>query len=141
MSSPHGKPTLSRRIAARCIDYVVLSAAGGGLGVAIGFGFGWLFLTAALVFAYFVVGDAAAGTTIGKRAVGLRVESSSGGRPSVGRALVRESFVLFGAIPFVGPILALAAWVTLFVTIRSNPLGQGWHDRWAGGTRVVGGAE
>ena len=67
----------------------------------------------------------------------MRVQGSSGHQPSLGAALARESFVLLGAIPFVGPLLALAAWPTLCLTIRASPLGQGWHDRWAGGTRVV----
>jgi len=137
MSHSLGAPSIPLRIAARVIDYVVLAAAGAGLGAAIGFGFKWLFVTAAFVFAYFVVGDTAAGTTIGKRALGLRVQAPSGNPPSLGAALARESFVLLGAIPFVGPILALAAWLTLFLTIRASPLGQGWHDRWAGGTRVI----
>jgi len=134
-------PSIPRRIAARVIDYILLSAAGAGLGSIIGFGFGWLIATAALVLAYFVIGDFAAGTTIGKKILGLRVETSSGNRPSIANAFARESFVLFGAIPFVGPLLALAAWVALFVTIRSSPLGQGWHDRWGGGTRVIRNAD
>jgi uncharacterized RDD family membrane protein YckC len=130
-------PSISRRITARLIDYLVVAAASGGLGAALGFGFIWLLFTALLVLAYFVVGDAWSGTTIGKAALGLRVEGASGRRPSFVAALTRESFVLLGAVPFVGPFLALVAWVALFVTIRSSPQGQGWHDRWAGGTRVV----
>jgi uncharacterized RDD family membrane protein YckC len=137
MSQPALAPSIPRRISARAIDYLVLAAAAGGLGTSLGFGVGWLLLTAVFTLAYFVVGDAAAGTTIGKAALGLRVEDATGNRPSVARALARESFVLLGAVPFVGPILALVAWVTLFVTIRRDALGQGWHDRWAGGTRVV----
>jgi len=132
-----GSPKIFHRIAARVIDYVVISAVGAGIGVAIGFGFVWLLLTALLVFGYFVVGDVAAGTTLGKAALGLRVEGPSGSQPALGAALAREAFVLLGAVPFAGPLLALVAWVSLFVTIRGNPLGQGWHDRWAGGTRVV----
>lgn len=131
------RPSISRRIAARIIDYVVVSAVGGGLGQLIGYGFAWLIATAALTFGYFVVCDVAAGTTIGKSVLGLRVETANGDKPSLGGALGRELFVIFGAIPFVGPLLALAAWIGLFITIRKSPLGQGWHDRLGGGTRVV----
>ena len=42
-----------------------------------------------------------------------------------------------GAVPFAGPILALAAWIWIVLAIRSSPLGQGPHDHLAGGTRVV----
>lgn len=130
-------PSIPRRIGARVIDYVVISAAGGAIGSAIGFGFTWLIATAALTLAYFVIADVATGTTIGKAVLGLRVESPTGGKPSLGNALGRELFVVFGAIPFVGPLLALIAWLALFLTIRKSPAGQGWHDRLAGGTRIV----
>ena len=95
-------PSIPRRIGARVIDYVVLGAAGGGLGAATGYGGIWLVATAVLVLAYFVVGDAVAGTTVGKAVLGLRMEGSSGRRPSIRAALARESFVLLGAVPFVG---------------------------------------
>jgi uncharacterized RDD family membrane protein YckC len=126
------------RIAARLIDFLVLIGAGWALGLQIGFGYGWLIGTATLIFAYFVVADAAAGRTLGKALLGLQVLGPDGGRPTPKEALAREAFVLLGAIPFAGPILALAAWVSIVLTIHSSPLQQGWHDRLAGGTRVVG---
>ena len=39
-------------------------------------------------------------------------------------------------MPFAGPLLAMAAWIWLSITIRSNPLRQGKHDQLAG-TRIV----
>ncbi|WP_437949867.1 RDD family protein [Sorangium sp. So ce296] len=71
------------------------------------------------------------------RPSGLRVVGPDGGRPSLNQALVREAFTLVGSIPIVGPLLALAAWVWIDMTIRSSPLRQGKHDLLAGGTRVV----
>jgi len=44
---------------------------------------------------------------------------------------------VLGAIPFAGPVLALAAWIWIIITIRASPSGQGKHDTLAGGTRVV----
>ena len=45
--------------------------------------------------------------------------------------------MVLGAIPFAGPLLALAAWTNIIMTIRSSPLRVGTHDRLAGGTRVI----
>ena len=124
------------RLTARGIDVLVLAVIDGALGMLIGFGFHWLFLAAAIVLAYFSVLDVLAGATLGKRVLGLRVIGGDGGRPSMRQALTREAFTVLGAIPFIGPILAVAAWTWIIVTIRSNPLRQGKHDLLAG-TRVV----
>ncbi|AUX34533.1 MULTISPECIES: RDD family protein [Sorangium] len=128
---------LSSRIAARGIDVLLLAAMDVGLGQLIGFGFDWLLLGSALVLAYFTLLDAAAGTTPGKLALGLRVVGPDGGRPSLKQALLREAFTIVGSIPLLGPLLALAAWTWIALTIRSSPLRQGKHDLLAGGTRVV----
>lgn len=125
------------RLAARVIDILLLSAAGGALGWGIGFGFGWLTATAGIVLAYFVVGDVIAGTTLGKAVLHLRVTGPGGGRIAAKQALIRECFMVFGAIPFAGPPLALITWVWIIVTIRKSPLRQGKHDELAGGTRVI----
>jgi uncharacterized RDD family membrane protein YckC len=128
---------LPARFAARFVDAIVVAAVDAGLGRLIGFGFDWLIIGAVVILAYFVLLDALAGATLGKRALGLRVIGPSGGRPSLRQALIREAFVIVGAIPFVGPLLALAAWVSIVVTIRSSPIRQGKHDRLAGGTQVI----
>ncbi|MGK3967824.1 RDD family protein [Sorangium sp. So ce118] len=125
------------RLAARAIDALVLAALDAGLGQLIGFGFDWLLAGSALVLAYFTLLDAMAGATLGKLALGLRVTGPDGGRPSLRQALVREAFTVVGAVPFIGPLLALAAWTKIALTIRSSPLRQGKHDLLAGGTRVI----
>lgn len=125
------------RLLARGIDVVVLLVILLGLGRLIGFGFDWLLIGTVTVVAYFVLLDSFIGTTPGKRALGLRVVGPDGGRPSVQQSLLRESFTTLGAVPFAGPLLALAAWIWIAVTIRASPLRQGPHDRLAGGTRVV----
>ena len=125
------------RLAARAIDVLVLAALDVGLGRLIGFGFDWLLLGSATVLAYFALLDTTLGATPGKFALGLRVVSPDGGRPTLRQALIREAFTVVGAIPFLGPLLALAAWGWILATIRANPLRQGKHDQLAGGTRVV----
>jgi uncharacterized RDD family membrane protein YckC len=125
------------RLAARVIDTLILGAIAGALGLRIGFRYDWLLVSAAMVILYFGFCDAFAGATLGKFALGLRVIGPDGKRPTVMQSLMRESFTLLGAIPFAGPILALGAWIWIFVTIRSSPLRQGKHDLIAGGTRVV----
>jgi uncharacterized RDD family membrane protein YckC len=128
---------LSIRLAARVIDILVLVALEVGLGQLMGFGFDWLLLGAALVLAYFCLLDILVGATLGKLALGLRITGPDGGRPSARQALIREAFTVVGSIPFIGPLLALAAWTVIALTIRSNPLRQGKHDLLAGGTRVI----
>jgi uncharacterized RDD family membrane protein YckC len=131
------RPTLGHRVVARLVDAVIVGLVGAGIGVLMDFSILWLVLQAALVYAYFVVLDVAVGTTIGKRVLGLRVDGPIGGRPTLSQALTRETFVLLGAVPFVGPVLALAAWVAILLSIRNSPSGQGLHDRLGGGTLVA----
>jgi uncharacterized RDD family membrane protein YckC len=128
---------LPERAAARAIDMLLLAGVNVGLGMVMGFGYDWLVIGAAIVPAYFAVLDVTAGTTLGKLAMGLRVVGPGGGRPTWQQALVRESFTALGAIPFVGPLLALASWIWISMSIRSSPTRQGKHDEFAGGTRVI----
>jgi uncharacterized RDD family membrane protein YckC len=125
------------RIAARIIDILILVVIDGALGRAIGFGFDWLIIAAAIVLTYFVALDVLAGTTPGKAVFSLRVTGPDGKPLSAKQALIRESFILLGAVPYAGPFLALAAWAWIFVTMRSSPLRQGKHDQLAGGTLVI----
>lgn len=125
------------RLGARVIDVVVVGGLAVGLGQLMGFGYDWLVTGAALILAYFVLLDVFAGATLGKRVLGLRVVGPDGGRPTLRQAFTREVFTVFGAIPFVGPLLALAAWIWIIVTMRASPTLQGKHDVLAGGTRVV----
>jgi uncharacterized RDD family membrane protein YckC len=130
-------PRLPIRLAARVVDAAVATALNVGLGYGMGFGFDWVIAGATMTLAYFAVCDAFLGATLGKFALGLRVVGPDGARPSLKQALIRESFTVIGAIPFVGPLLLIAAWIWIARTIRSNPSRQGKHDLLAGGTRVV----
>lgn len=128
---------LPARFAARALDALFLVAATVGLGLVMGFGYDWLVLNAAIVIGYFALLDTLAGATLGKLALGLRVVGPDGGRPSITQSLIREAFTLAGAIPIVGPPLALAVWAWITLSIRASPLRQGKHDLLAGGTRVI----
>jgi uncharacterized RDD family membrane protein YckC len=125
------------RIAARAVDVVVAAALNVGLGRAMGFGFDWVIVGASTILAYFALSDALFGATLGKLAFGLRVVGRNGAHPSLKQALTREAVTIVGAIPAVGPLLALASWIWIAKTIRSNPMRQGRHDVLASGTRVI----
>jgi uncharacterized RDD family membrane protein YckC len=97
------------------------------------------------------LGEGLLGVTLGKRLIGLRVVAAGGGRPGVGRALVRN-LVIYGpwAIVLTTPLIAallhvqlshagyIAAvavfgalgWAPLFMLAQASP--RALYDRWAG---------
>jgi uncharacterized RDD family membrane protein YckC len=133
----HVSADLLPRIAARAIDVLVLLLGEIGLGRVMGFGFDWLAVGTAIVLAYFAGLDAWLGATLGKAALGLRVVGPDGGPPTLRQALIRESFTVLGSIPFIGGLVAIAAWIWIGRSICAHELRQGKHDLLAGGTRVV----
>ena len=125
---------LAPRAAARAVDAALLAATGMAVGAVTGFGYGWLAFQLVLVGAYFVGLDTATGTTLGKRLLGLRIVAGNGYRkPTVAEAAKREIIVVLGAVPFVGPLLALVGWSAVAWSIHK---GDAIHDRVAG-TDVV----
>ena len=133
-----GEPgELVPRLVARVIDAILLVVIGVILGVMMKFNFAWLFLQSGLTFGYFVLLDTYQGATLGKQVMRLRVTAPGGGNPTLGQAAIREAFTLVGAIPFIGPLLSLGAWIGIAITISSSPTLQGQHDQLAGGTQVV----
>jgi uncharacterized RDD family membrane protein YckC len=92
---------------------------------------------------YFALMESRTGQTVGKRIMRLRVQDASGGTPSLDEALRRNIFMaypLLGIVPilgFVGDLAALAGMILVAVTISQSPVREGWHDRFAGGTRVL----
>lgn len=109
---------------------------------------GWVTALSALVsvavgLIYFAVLDTRyAGRTVGKRVMGLAVGGPRGGNLTLGESLRRNAFLLLGVVnllPFgqflVWPLL-LVAYLTLMITVHTDPRHQGWHDRLAGGTQV-----
>jgi len=132
------KSSILRRAGARFIDGLILTVIGVAWGLPMHFRPDWLVIHALIVYAYFVVSDVQFGKTPGKAVLGLKVTSGDGGsNPTWKEAMMREVFVLAGAVPFVGPFLALGCWIGIGVTANRDPLDRGFHDEWAGGTRVV----
>ncbi|HET8616343.1 MAG TPA: RDD family protein [Actinomycetales bacterium] len=161
MVSQVGQPAdLLTRFLARLIDYVILSVVLGIIGSVLvaamfaavvggvysGFGsklvFGLLFSVVPL--AYFAFMESSRGQTIGKMALKIRTEGPGGGNPSMEQALRRNAWTAISIIwivPILGffaGLLMLAAEIYIAVTINNNvATRQGWHDQFAGGTKVV----
>jgi uncharacterized RDD family membrane protein YckC len=104
----------------------------------------WFFVTGlfsgVLMFGYFVLLEVTQGASLGKRLLGLRVLGTGGRlKPGVSQSAIRNSFTLLAAVPYVGSLLALVAYVVIAVTINASPCKQGKHDELAGGTQVIKG--
>jgi uncharacterized RDD family membrane protein YckC len=131
------------RFAARFIDGLVLliptliltvpiaggfaigSGNGGGKGLIAGL------LGTLLQFGYFVFMESNQGSTIGKRALGIEVHSPEG-MPTLEQAARRNAWMLLAIIPFLGGLAELGFAIAIGVSIGSSPIGQGFHDRFAG---------
>jgi len=161
-----GQPAdLLPRFLARLIDYVILAIVnvvlvaavviGAIMGDTSGFGgFGATnaaagavssLLAAIIYVGYFALMESSRGQTVGKMALSLRVQGPDGNRPTLAEAVKRNAWAglgVLGVVPviggFIGGLLQLAAVIYIAVTINNNvTTRQGWHDQFAGGTRVV----
>jgi uncharacterized RDD family membrane protein YckC len=161
-----GQPAdLMSRFLARLIDYVLLFVVnmvlvtvvvvGAIMGAATGVGgfgsrsFGVSAVTAvlgaAIYLGYFTAMEAGKGQTVGKMVMKLQTQGPDGQRLTLEQALKRNAWTalgIVGIVPFLGwliaPLLQLAAPVLIAVTINNNTTTrQGWHDDFAGGTRVI----
>ena len=165
LGAPAGVPRpaeLLNRFLARLIDHVLLGVVFGilwGVFSAIfltGFthstGEWFLFylflsvISVAVNLAYFALMESSRGQTVGKMLLKLRTYGPDGvSNPTMEQALRRNGYVainLISVIPFIGTLIAglgtLAAVIYIAITLNSDvPDHQGWHDRFAGGTRVL----
>ena len=123
------------------VPIVVIAIFSGSYGGAIGgFGIGGFVagvLLAAIVVGYFAVMESSRGQTIGKMVMKLKTEGPDGGNPSLEMAIKRNLWIALGVIPLIGGLAELAAAIYIAVTINQSPTNTGWHDTFAGGTRVV----
>jgi uncharacterized RDD family membrane protein YckC len=102
-------------------------------------------VSTAIVVGYFTLMEANNGQTIGKMLLKIQVQRPDGSTPSMEEALRRNAYLglyLLTVIPVLGGILAslgvLAAVIYIAVTINNNTTTrQGWHDEFAGGTKVI----
>lgn len=143
--------SLSRRALARLIDaflieflmtaaisYAVTEAAGspelsGGTVLAAGA------TIVVLRLAYYAGLEALQGATLGKRMLNLQVRGFSGSAPpTLDQAVLRNAWVLLAFVPgWPGWVLWVGAALSIAGTIRTDDRRRGWHDRLAGGARVV----
>jgi uncharacterized RDD family membrane protein YckC len=95
--------------------------------------------------AYYAYFESTQGATLGKQALKLRVVGPDGvSHPTVEQSLRRNSFQALGLLSiipllgFLGALAQLAAVIFIAVTINNDTANrQGWHDTFAGGTRVL----
>jgi uncharacterized RDD family membrane protein YckC len=88
-------------------------------------------VTALLWTGYYVIFEGTGGATLGKRLLHLQVIRADGHGASLGTALARNAWLLFGLVPWIGGLLQLAAVVVIAVTIATDEQHRGRHDRLA----------
>lgn len=146
---------LGKRFLARLIDFAILwvvymvlivpivviaifsgsyGGAFGGLNIG---GFIAALLLAAITVGYFAVMESSFGQTLGKMVIKIKTEGPDGGNPSLEMAIKRNIWIALGIIPVIGGLAELAAAIYIAVTISQSPTHTGWHDTFAGGTRVI----
>lgn len=159
--STAGQPAeLGTRVLARLVDNILLAVVNGIVGWLLGadaftnvlmtgqVDYGTLALVTVvntvITLGYFVLLESARGQTLGKMLFNVRTVGAAGGNPTTTEALKRNLWTAVGilgivpALGWLGSLLSLAAVITIIVTISTNTATrQGWHDRFAGGTRVV----
>lgn len=101
-------------------------------------------LGVAINMGYFVYMETTRGETVGKMAMKLKVIGPTGQNPTPEESVKRNiwlAFGLAGIIPWlgiIGGLASLAAVILIAVGIsQDTERRQAWHDRFAGGTRVL----
>lgn len=92
---------------------------------------------AAIIIGYFAFLESSRGQTVGKMVMKLKTEGPNGENPTLEEAIKRNLFYALGIIPIIGGLAELGAIIYISITINSSPTHTGWHDTYAGGTRVV----
>src|SRR5699024_3831256 len=108
-------------------------------------GFVTTLVMVALNLGYFTFMESDRGQTVGAVLLSLRVYGPDGGNPTTSEAVKRNIWLaasLLSIIPaiggFLGGIAGLAAVIAIAVGINNDTVSRkGWHDDFAGGTRVV----
>ena len=94
-------------------------------------------ISLAVTFGYYVFLEMTRGQTLGKMILGIKVVGPTGGNPEADQSFRRNLWMAISIIPVLGGLLQLAAAIYIMVTINNSPIGQGWHDEFAGGMRVI----
>ena len=93
-------------------------------------------LFAAAQTAYFVVCESQFGGTLGKRVFNLQVRKDDGSPIDARGAFMRNGFLLFGLIPYLGAIFTVLTFFVISVGVALSSDRRGPHDR-LGSARVV----
>jgi len=153
---------LVERFLARLIDGVLLGIVFGicqaiftgifisGISTSVGeYLLAWIFISVIIVvvsLGYFAFFESSQGATLGKQLLKLKVVGPDGtSNPTMEEAIRRNIFYaiqLVYIVPIVGwifgPIAMLVAVIMIAVGINNDTIArQGWHDKFAGGTRVL----
>lgn len=127
------------RLIARLIDSILVGFVSAyAIGFA-GFDFGFTanLLAVAIVIGYFTLMESYNGRTIGKMLLQLKTVGPDGRNPPFEMAFRRNIWYLLGILPYLGGPAEIAAVIFISVTISRSPVHVGWHDIFAGGTRVL----
>lgn len=105
-----------------------------------GFGAGSIvsgIVVAALTIGYFAFMESSQGQTVGKMLLNLKTVGPDGNNPSLETAVKRNAWIALSIIPWIGGLAQLAVAIYIAVTISNSAGNVGWHDEFAGGTRVI----
>jgi uncharacterized RDD family membrane protein YckC len=94
-------------------------------------------ITAAITIGYFAIMESNSGQTVGKMLIGLKTVGPDGNKPTMEQALKRNAWLALPIIPWLGSLAQLAAAIYIAVTINNSATRTGWHDEFAGGTKVI----
>ncbi len=92
---------------------------------------------AAVTVAYFAMMESSRGQAVGKMMMKLKTLGPDGENPSLEMAVKRNIWYALSIVPVLGVLAQLAATIYIAVTISQSVTNTGWHDTFAGGTRVV----
>jgi uncharacterized RDD family membrane protein YckC len=131
-----------RRLLARSIDHLILILVAAWIVSGFSLRFSPSSVTSsilglALTIGYFTVLEARTGRTLGKLVIGLKTVGPEGHPPSLEQAIKRNAWYALAIVPGIGDLAQLLAAITIGVTIWNSDLNVGWHDTFAGGTRVI----
>ncbi len=81
--------------------------------------------------------ESSRGQTLGKMVMKLKTQGPDGENPPLETAIKRNLWIGLSIVPIIGGLAQLAAAIYIAVTINQSITNAGWHDTFAGGTRVV----
>ena len=127
---------LGSRFLARLIDGIMLAVLQGLISLATGRVVAGI-IGGIIYLGYYAYMESSQGRTLAKQWLKMRVHGASGGNPTMEEALKRNAWAALGivsAIPLLGILTGLAelvAIIAIAVTINSDALKRGWHDKFA----------